>query len=85
MENGVVGATSTGVCDTPAAMAGQITDNLGPSHRVTDEHGILYIDPVKDSRDIIGKSVGIVTAARIFGTPMTTPVEGHATPTLFRK
>jgi hypothetical protein len=73
------------MCDAPAAVAGQITDNLGPSNRVTDEHSILYIDPVKDGRNIVGKGVGIVTAARIIGTPMTPPVERHATPTLFRK
>ena len=71
--------------DPVAAVARQIADHLGASQGVADEHGILYIEPIKDGSDIVGESVEIVTAAGIIGTPMTATVECHATPTSLRK
>ena len=47
---------------------------------MADKHNILQIETVKDSRDIVGEGIEIVTAAGILGTSVPTPVERYATP-----
>ena len=73
------------MCDSPAVVARQIANHLGPSHGVADEDGILQIESIHDGGDVVGEGVEIVTAAGIIGTPMTAPVECHAAPSPFGK
>jgi hypothetical protein len=61
--------------DPVAAVAREIADHLGSSEGVADEHGILYIESIKDGSNIVSEGVEIVTAAGIIGTSMTAPVE----------